>query len=40
MGNIYLDHCVDPWFWFYHSFCSFRERYQADLEKIPKGEIM
>ena len=40
MGNIYLDHCVDPWFWFYHGFCSLRERYQADLEKIPKGEIM
>ena len=40
MGNIYLDHCADSWFWFYHSFCSFRERYQADLEKISKGEIM
>ena len=40
MGNIYLDHCVDPWFWFYNGFCSLRERYQEDLEKIPKGEIM
>ncbi|SVC47777.1 uncharacterized protein METZ01_LOCUS300631, partial [marine metagenome] len=40
VGNVYLDHCINPWFRIHRSFYSFRKRYQADLEKIPKGETM
>ncbi len=40
VGNVYLDHCINPWFRIHRGFYFFRKRYQADFEKIPKGETM